>query len=312
MGADNREGVTFTSSDGTTTVQGYIWKTEGRPKGVVQLVHGMAEHILRYDPLATYLTEHGFVVCGHDQVGHGKSVRMPEDLGHLPAKGGARILIDDIDRMRRLTLTRTDPDLAYFLFGHSMGSFEVRAYVARSPEGLSGAIICGTGQVSAAVASAGRALAATIAKAKGDRHVSKLLGELTIGSYGKAIAGALTPFDWLSYDRDNIRTYIADRLCGFPFTAAANVALMDLISLSGSKRNLEQVPDALPLLYISGDADPVGEMGKAVRMRANQAKEAGKTDVTCRIYENRRHEILNDVGKEEVMADILKWMEDRL
>jgi alpha-beta hydrolase superfamily lysophospholipase len=272
----------------------------------------MAEHILRYEPFAAFLAKNGFIVSGHDQVGHGKSVQAPEDLGHLPAKGGADILLGDIDRMRRLTLTKTGPDLPYFLFGHSMGSFETRAYIARSPEGLTGAIICGTGQVPAAVASAGRTLAHAIAKAYGDRHVSKLLGDLTIGGYAKAIADALSEFDWLSYDRDNIRTYIADRLCGFPFTAAANVALMDLISLSGSKRNLEQVPDALPLLYISGDADPVGEMGKAVRMRANQAKEAGKTDITCRIYENRRHEILNDTGKEEVMADILKWMEDRL
>ena len=312
MSTNSREDVTFTSTDGTTTVQAYLWKPEGQPKGVVQLVHGMAEHILRYDPIALYLAGHGFVVCGHDQVGHGKSVRSPKDLGHLPAKGGAQILIGDIDRMRRLTLTRTDPGLPYFLFGHSMGSFEVRAYIARSPEGLAGAIICGTGQLSSAVASAGRALAETIAKTHGDRHISKLLSELTIGGYGKAIADALTPFDWLSYDRDNISTYIADDLCGFPFTAAANVALMDLINLSGSKRNLERIPNGLPLLYVSGDADPVGEMGKAVRMRANQAKEAGKTDVTCRIYENRRHEILNDAGKEEVMADILKWMEDRL
>ncbi|MEE0028257.1 MAG: alpha/beta hydrolase, partial [Atopobiaceae bacterium] len=138
------EQISFLSTDGKTRINGMIWWPDEQPKAVVQLVHGMAEHIMRYEPFARYLNGKGFVVCGHDHLGHGKSVVDASQLGHLPVKNGHRILVADVGRMRDAMHDRLDADSPYFLFGHSMGSFVVRSYISSCGEGLAGCVVCGT------------------------------------------------------------------------------------------------------------------------------------------------------------------------
>lgn len=306
------ETVWLPSTDGSTTVHGIIWWPQEDPRGIVQLVHGMAEHIMRYDSFARYLNEQGFVACGHDHVGHGKSVDDPTHWGCLPVRNGRDVLVGDVGRMRDLVSERVSNDLPYFIFGHSMGSFVTRAYISECAMGLSGAIICGTGHIPPATSAAGNKLARLIARARGEDYVSKLLGELSIGAYAKAIPNRRTQLDWISYNEDNVDAYIADEQCGFAFSAGGNATLTALTCEVCTPSCCAKVPIGLPLLYIAGDADPVGDMGEGVRKAADMAREAGSVDVTCTIYEHMRHEILNEDDGIRVMADVVAWMEERL
>ena len=306
------EHVSFVSTDGTSRVAGTLWHPEGRPRAVAQLVHGMTEHIGRYDSFARFLAERGYLVCGHDHVGHGGTAASASDLGYIPARGGRHVLVGDVGRMRDLVRERVDPGVGHFLFGHSMGSFVVRAYIAECGRFLNGAIICGTGQIPPALSAAGLRLAQLIASVRGERHVSRLLADLSVGSYAKRLDNPETPLDWLSYNRRNIEANMADELCGFPFTAGGYVTLMTLTSEVCTQECAERVPHDLPLLFIAGDHDPVGDMGQGPIAAAEIAREAGSVDVTCRIFCHMRHEILNEDASASVMSYVYDWMEERL
>ena len=236
----------------------------------------------------------------------------------MPLKGGRDVLVGDVGRMRKLVRERVSDAypqgavLPHFLFGHSMGSFVVRAYISECGAGLNGAIICGTGHIPPATSAAGNLLARLIARVRGEDYVSKLLGDLSVGAYAKAIDNPRTPLDWLSYDKANVDAYIADKSCGFPFSAGANATLTALTREVCAKSCCQRVPNELPLLYVAGDGDPVGDMGKGVRTAARMAEEAGSTDVTCVIFEHMRHEILNETEGRAVMANIVRWMEEHL
>ena len=315
MSDDNRiETVHFASTDGSTQIRGVIWWPDDvtHAHGVLQLVHGMAEHIMRYDNFARFLADKGYVVCGHDHIGHGESVRDRSEWGHMPAKGGRDVLVGDVGRMRALVRERVDAALPHFLFGHSMGSFVVRAYISECGQGLSGAIICGTGHIAPAMSASGNALARLISRTRGETYVSKLLGDLSVGAYAKAIDNPRTPLDWLSHNEANVDAYIADAACGFPFSAGGNATLTALTGEVCSPKSCAHIPHDLPLFYIGGDGDPVGSLGKGVRTAAQMARDAGVTDVACTIYEHMRHEILNELDHQRVYDDVLAWMEERI
>lgn len=310
--AVRREEASFLSTDGHTQVHAVLWWPDQEPKAVVQLVHGMAEHIMRYEPFARYLCARGFAVCGHDHVGHGRSVDDASGLGCLPVHGGRDVLVGDVGRMRAVMRRRVDAACPHFLFGHSMGSFVVRAYIADCAQGLAGAIICGTGHIPPATSAAGNVLARLIARVRGEDYVSRLLGEASVGAYTRAIPDARTPLDWLSYDEGNVDAYLADDLCGFAFSAGGNATLMALTGEVCAPACFARIPSQLPLLFVAGDADPVGNMGEGVRTAAQMATDAGVQDVTCTIYEHMRHEILNEADAPRVMEHIATWMEERL
>lgn len=308
------ETVRFTSTDVNTQIRAVIWwpPQVSNAHGVVQLVHGMAEHIMRYDSFARYLAQNGFVVCGHDHIGHGESVESPEQWGQMPTNGGRDVLVGDVGKMREAIRERLDAGLPHILFGHSMGSFVVRAYISECGQGLAGAIICGTGHITPAMSSAGNALAHLISRARGENYVSKLLGDLSIGAYAKAIENPRTPLDWLSYNEQNVDDYIADKSCGFAFAAGGNATLTALTKEVCTTKSFARIPHDLPLLFIAGDGDPVGNMGEGVRTAARMAQEAGCADVTCTIYEHMRHEILNEDDRQRVYDDVRAWIEERI
>ena len=311
--------IEFASHDGTSTIRGYTWIPEGvpteggllAPKGVVQLVHGMAEHITRYDEFARFLAQAGFVVAGHDQVGHGDSATR-DKWGCLPAKDGKEVLVEDVHALRGIMEAHVAPNTPYVIFGHSLGSFITRAYLARHGDGLAAAVICGTGFVPVATSKAGNALARLIGRVRGEDHKSGLLSSMGVGAYAKAIKDAQTELDWLSYRKENVDAYIADDACGFPFSAGGYATVTSLTAEVCDLVCCTKVPKSLPLLYVAGDGDPVGSMGEGVRASAELARQAGSTDVTVIIYEHMRHEILNEDDRGKVMADILAWIEEKL
>ena len=311
--------VEFASADGVSTIHGYVWAPEDcpmkdgllAPRCVVQLVHGMAEHAKRYDEFARFLAGAGFVVAAHDQIGHGAST-TPEKRGCLPAKNGKEVLVADVDALRRIMEGHVAPGTPYVIFGHSLGSFITRAYLARHGDGLTAAIICGTGFVPVATSKAGNTLARLIGRVRGEDYKSGILDGMGVGAYAKAIKDAETNLDWLSYRRENVDAYMADELCGFPFSAGGYATVTALTAEVCDIVCCTKVPKSLPLLYIAGDGDPVGSMGEGVRKSAELAEQAGSTDVTVKIYDNMRHEILNEDGRAQVMADILGWIEEKL
>lgn len=312
MGTQREEVIHFTSTDTTTHVRGVLWWPDAQPRGIVQLVHGMAEHIMRYEPFAHFLNEAGYLVCGHDHVGHGHSVESKDDWGCLPLRGGRDVLVGDVGRMRDVVCDRMGTSLPYFLFGHSMGSFVVRAYISECGTELTGAIICGTAHIPPIVSAGGNLLAHLIARMRGERYVSKLFVDISVGAYSKGIEKPRTSSDWLSYNATNVDAFLADEQCGFAFSAGGNATLTALTGEVCTQACCARVPHGLPLLYVAGDADPVGDMGKGVHTAVAMAKEAGSSDVTCIIYDHMRHEILNEDKGDRVMRDICTWMEERL
>ena len=305
-----RQPVSFTSSDGDTTIHGYIWSdsTNEAPNGIVQIAHGMAEHIERYDDFARYLVENGFIVAGHDHLAHGKSVSESAQWGCLDAHDGMTHLVEDMHRMRKLVKDQMPAGTPYFVFGHSMGSFVVRSYITKHGDGLAGAIICGTGHMGGATASAGRVLACCLAAMRGKGHESKLLDSMGVGAYNKKIKNPRTPVDWLSYNEENVDAYVADDACGFMFPAGGYATVIGLMKEVCSKASAAAVPLDLPVLFISGADDPVGAMGNGVRTTVNMMRAAGVRDIESHIYRDMRHEILNETDNARVYSDVLSWL----
>lgn len=313
-----REEVTFESADGRSTIHACAWWPEGlpeqdglpAPRAVVQVVHGMSEHVRRYDEFARFLCAHGLVVCGDDHIGHGRSADAGRH-GCLPARGGADALVEDEDRMRRLVAARVAPGTPHVMFGHSMGSYMTRVYLGRHGQGLAAAVICGTGTVPAATSAAGNLVARGIAAVRGEDHRSTLLDGMGAGAFSKAVPGS-TGLEWLSHNEENVTAYMNDPECGAMFSAGGYASLTALTREACSAACAARVPHDLPLLYIAGDGDPVGDMGRGVRAAAKLAQDAGSVDVTCTIYEGMRHEILNERDHERVYADVWAWLDDRL
>ena len=281
------------------------------PKAVIQIAHGMAEYIDRYDDLARYLVSRGFVVCAEDHVGHGGTATGPDDYGHMPLRNGKNVVVRDVHTLHRM-VARTFPDVPYVMYGHSMGSFITRAYIARYGDELTACVLSGTGNVPANLSKTGNALARFIASIKGETYRSKLIDNMGAGAYGKKIPNARTNLDWLSTDPAVVDAYIADEKCGFMFTVGGYATLLDLTAEVVTPECAEQVPKGLPVLLVAGDGDPVGDMGAGVKAAAQLLRDAGVETVDCKIYEGMRHEIHNEIGKDQVYDDVATWIDQHV
>lgn len=305
-----KETIYLNSTDQKNRLHGFVWLPEGEPKAVLQLTHGMAEYIDRYDPFARYLAESGWAVIGHDHLGHGESVKSDAELGYFADKEGDKILIDDI-HLFTIEAKKRFPGKKVFLLGHSMGSFMARRYLAVYGRELDGAIIMGTGDIPGAVAGVGRFSAKTSIRFRGDHYRSKFLTGLTLGSNNKPFAPNRTAVDWLSRNNDNVDRYEADPLCGFAFTSRAYLDFFTVLKKLANKEGFDTIPRSLPILITSGELDPVG--GKKACENVKKLYDGlGFTDVTLKLYPEDRHEILNEVDRDTVFADLKGWLESKI
>ena len=294
---------TFLSSDGHTQLHGAQWTPADRePIAVLQIAHGVAEHILRYDDFARYLNDRGILVAGHDHLGHGKS--LPE--GGTPVYFGDgstwETVVDDIhllhDRLREQY-----PDLPILLMGHSMGSFLSRSYLIRYPGTVDAAIIMGTGWQPEMTIRGGLLLAGILSGLKGPDAVSKLVTNMAFGDKPR------TPNDWLSADTDNVDRYMADPLCGADATVGLFRQMLRGLRFNQTPGNIDRMDKNAPILLIAGQDDPVGDMGAGVRRTHDAFKRAGIRDVTLKLYPGLRHEILNEAAmRDTVYGDIGAWL----
>lgn len=278
-----------------------VWEPEGEIKGIVQLLHGMAEHIHRYDRMAKALNAHGYLVVGHNHRGHGPHA---EKLGYFAAEHGWDHLIEDAHQVT-LEIKERYPGKKLVLLGHSMGSFAAREYAIRYGTELEGLVLSGTGYYPALVAGLGKLIAKCCPKDQPAPFVDKI----AFSANNKAFKPARTPFDWLSRDEMQVDQYIADPLCGFLFTGQAYADFFGgLMQLTHTDR-LQAMPKDLPVFFLSGDHDPVGQMGKGVQKTADQFKEVGIKHVTVKLYPMGRHEMFNEINKEEVDQDLRNWLD---
>lgn len=295
------------SVDQKTSLQAYLWYCED-PWAVLQVTHGMAEHLLRYEKLAEYLNEQRVVVIGHDHLGHGASAQAGMQ-GYFHDEKTKHGLVQDLYQVTEWGKDQY-PDLPFFILGHSMGSFVLRNYLYDYGEAIDGAILMGTGQQPVWMTRLGQQSAKLLSKLQGEKHHSKLIDQLAFGSMNRKILNKRTNKDWLSTLSTEVDAYLADPNCGFLFTLSGYHELFSLIIRSQDQELLKKVPKNLPLLFLSGKEDPVGEYGKGVMKAANAFRAAGVEHVMVQLYENARHELLNETQKVTVFHDICKWMEN--
>lgn len=297
--------ITFVSADGKSTVHGIFWVPEGEVRGVIQLSHGMCEYVTRYDAWARRFAKAGFVFCGNDHLGHGKTAPTPEELGYTAPRGGAGSLVEDLHTMSSHA-RREFPGLPLVLYGHSMGSFAARAYLARYGGELSAALISGTAGPGNPTGLA-LCLAHMTAACKGDDHRSPLLKKLAFGSYNKRFAGENDPFSWLTRDASVRKAYAGDPYCNFDFTAAGYDTLFSLLREVSRKDWAGNVPKKLPILLFAGTDDPVGNYGEGVKEVYRRLLAAG-ADASLKLYEGGRHEMHNETNRDEVFDDLLSFL----
>ena len=282
------------------------WDEVNEIKGVVQLVHGICEHVSRYAPLAEFLNAKGYVVVGEDHMGHGGSIAGGSTQGYFD--GGWRNAVDDTYALCEKTKAEY-PSLPYFIYGHSMGSFLTRTILYRYPEaGFAGAVISGTGWQPKPVLKLGKAVCKMQARHVGETNSSPIVSKLMFGNYNNSYENPRTVFDWLSRDPAVVDDYIADPLSGFEASVGLSGEMLGGMEMNQRMENLLKMPKNLPVLFVAGDHDPVGSMGKGVQKTAEAFRKAGLLNVTVKLYPQGRHEMHNELNKDEVYADVLKFL----
>lgn len=298
------------SRDGIHKLHVVFWKPEGKVRGVLQISHGMIEMIERYDEFARYLNDNGFAVIGNDHLGHGFTAGRDEDLGYFCRKNMSATVVSDLYRVTRYAKKHYS-DVPYFLLGHSMGSFMARRYIMTYGNELTGAIIIGTGSKGTLTLITGKALSALLRLVKGDRYRSKIIEKCAFHNYLDHIKNPRTESDWLTRDEKIVDLYRKNRYCNFKFTVNGYRTLFEVFTFIQKDQNIENIPRELPLLFLAGGMDPVGNYGKAVNEICCEYKKKGINDVSMKLYPDDRHEILNELDREQVYSDILRWLDKK-
>lgn len=300
----------FTSSTGKD-VYARMWANDNikEYKGIVQLVHGMQEHIGRYVEFANVLADCGYIVVGHDHLGHGNTVKNEDEFGHFADKEGWNRLVDDIHILQN-QIQKEYPELPYIIMGHSMGSLLVRTYITKYKDNISGVIISGTsGQKNGLVA--GMLLTKLIMLFRGKKYKSNLLEYLVTGSFNKKFKPNRTKADWTTRDYEQVDKYAKDPKCGHNFTTSAYYDLLSGTYYLSKQKNINKTIN-VPILIFSGDKDPVGENSKGVIRVYNMLEKAGLDNIKIRLFKDGRHEMLNEINKDEVYYFILDWLENNI
>lgn len=306
-----KEEFTFDSRDGKTKLHAVRWVPEGKVICILQIVHGMSEYIERYEELAQFLGEKGILVTGDDHLGHGRSVEPGGTYGYFCEQDPATVVVRDVHRLKKMT-QEDYPGIPYVILGHSMGSFILRNYLFRYGTGIEGAIICGTGSQPQILVKFCKMLAALQRIFLGDRHVAKLIDSLAFGSYNNRIPDAKTPSDWLCTDDQIVESYLKDELCGFTFTVNGFRTLFELLNRLNKMENVSRMPKDLPVYFIAGGMDPVGNYGKGVRKAYEDFKKADMKRLSLKLYPEGRHELLNEKNKRQVYEELYLWIMERV
>lgn len=307
--------ISFLSSNKKTKIHAIECSPEnGTFTRIFQLVHGMCEYIEKYLPFIEYLTSQGFLVVGHDQLGHGQSINTPDELGYFGEPNPAELLVQDIHILRTMTQKKF-PKIPYFICGHSMGSYIVRQYICDYSNGLSGVILLGTGYMGPCQTLFALGFIQALSCFKGMKHRSNITKKISIQS------GPYKKFDttetdinnsWISRDTEIVKALYNDKKTRFDFTLNGYYGIVQAIRYCCNPTNVAKINKDVPILFVSGDNDPVGNNGEGVKKSYEVMKLIGSLDVTMKLYENARHEVLNEINRKEVYEYILKWLNEKI
>lgn len=306
-----RSEFTFLSADGVTQLHAVQWLPESEVRAVLQLVHGVAEYIMRYEPFAAFLTEHGFAVVGHDHLGHGLSVAEGAPRLYFGPKGSWDWVVSDIRTLQEQTRQQY-PDVPYFILGHSMGSFLLRTYLARHPGTVDGAILMGTTHMNAIALAGAKLFAAIECLRIGEQPPSGAVLTLSFGTYNRKFAPNRTPYDWVTLSRATVDAYLTDPMCGENPSMGLFREMLDGMAFMGRPETVRKMDPNLPVLFVSGAMDPVGNFGRGVEKAFRLFQNNGMRNVSMKLYPQLRHEILNEDCKEEVFRDLLQWLTEQM
>lgn len=303
-----KEEFYFGSRDGENQLHAVKWipGTE-QPVCILQIIHGMAEHIGRYEEFAQAMAKKGILVVGDDHLGHGLSVKPGEPMGYFCKEDADTVLVRDEHRLKKM-MQEKYPGVPYVILGHSMGSFILRNYLMRYGNGIDGAIIMGTGMQSKHTLIFGWLAASAVSILRGPKYVCKTLDRLFFGVYNKNFNAPGDSGSWISANPENVKAFKADSLCGYTFTANGFQTLVRLILNLYDTEKLRKMPKDLPVLFVSGKNDPVGDYGRAVEKVFRSFEEMGMEQVQLKIYPDDRHEILNEADREDVYGDIYRFI----
>lgn len=285
-----------------------LHEPEGEPRAVIHIVHGMAEHYARYFPLAEALRAQGFAVAGYDQLGHGPETPV-EQLGYLGDTNGWQKLVYDVDTIHTILCQRW-PQAKQILLGHSMGSFVAREYAIQfGHDRLDGLVLSGSGYTPAGMCLVGGLLTEIVCYFGGQKRPSKLIDRIAFSGNNRGFKPARTEFDWLSRDEQVVDQYVADPYCGFVFTGGGYRDLFRGLHLLTQTERLHALPKQLPVLLISGSRDPIaGPQMAGIKTLVEQYRAAGLHDITEKVYPDGRHEMFNEINKQEVISDLIDWI----
>lgn len=288
-------------------LQMHQWLPEnGSTKALMLISHGMAEHAARYDPLAQHLNKAGYAVVALDQRGHGQSARGGT-LGHFSDQDGWNKVADDIALLLSAAQALA-PGKPVFVLGHSMGSYIVQGFLLRHQAKLAGVILSGSNAHPSALSRFGRAAATLEGRLRGFDKPAPGMTKLSFGQFNRAFRPARTDYDWLSRDAAQVDRYIADPLCGFACSARLWQDLFTGLLQIADPRELQRLPRDLPVHIIGGDADPVSA-GGGLKQLQGRLQQAGLSQVSLQLYDDARHEILNETNRDQVLADLTEWLD---
>ncbi len=302
----------FESIDGKKIfVRRWIPDTDTELKGVLQISHGMAEHSNRYSEFAEFMANNGFAVYANDHRGHGQTAKDVSKLGFIAPKNGWNLVLEDIKVLNKI-IKKENNNLPVFLLGHSFGSITARATISKFGKIYDGIILSGTTGTSKMLISSGKLIASIQGLFKGKDKKSELMNSMSFKDFNNSFKPAKTEFDWLSRDHERNKNYVDDPYCGTVFTNGFFADMLSMMAYVNKKSSVENMPKDIPILMISGAKDPVGDFGKGVTKIYNIYKQAGVEDIKLKLYENARHEVLNEINRQEVYNDILQWIDEHI
>jgi len=303
-----KEELTYKSRDRQSTIHAIKWIPEGQPVALLQIIHGMQEYIDRYDEYARYLAEKGILVMGNDHLGHGKSVTGNGTYGFFCKDDPATVLVRDAHRLKK-TVQEEYPGVPVFILGHSFGSFVAREYITRYGTGIQGAIIQGTAFMPTGTINSPTSLVNFMQVIMGTKYRSTMINNMAFKGYLKKIPNPRTKFDWLSHNEESIDKYIADPADNFVFTLNGFGTMAELIKRVQDKDKMEDIPKKLQILITAGKEDPVGDYGEApMKLFDIYKKQLQLENVELKLYDGMRHELQQEIGREQVFADQYEWI----
>ncbi|TQQ84971.1 alpha/beta hydrolase [Peptacetobacter hominis] len=285
-------------------------KTDMPTKGVIQIAHGMTETGKRYERFAKFLTERGYIVYINDHRGHGETEQDMEGLGFFAENEGFDLLVKDMKILTDI-IKKENQGLPVYLFGHSMGSFASQKYLIDYPDEVRAVVLAGSNGDFGPLIKLALPLLHVIEKIKGARYRSAFIENAVFGANNKKFKEKRTKYDWLSRDEEEVDKYIKDEKCGFMCTVEFYRDFVKGLIYIESDKNLKKLSKSVPIMIISGDADPIGKNGEGVKNLYRRYKKYGVKDVTMKLYPDARHELLNEINRDEIMYDIVRWFNSK-